>query len=171
MSHRWEKCHKCGGPPWGARSSSLTLSTPALGPCTEMSLHNIWLWKSAGLNSKRAETPLSKGPCTNALTLRPSTEAGVWKAPGPCVKIYWLVLRHSPTEQKVVRTSSWDGSAPRHQSLFFFYLTGLVLMGDIFHIPHLPLLPPFTLPKCPPVDVSCPIHQLQSDPHPTTPNG
>lgn len=88
---------------------------PALGPCIgKMSLPNIWFWKSAGLNSRRTETLFSKGPCTNTLTLRSSTEGGLWKAPGPHVKeIYQPILWHLPKEQKVVRTFSADGSAHR----------------------------------------------------------
>lgn len=163
--HRWYseprvgEMSQCGGSLWGARGSSLTLSTPALGSCTgKMSHHNIWLYKSVALNSRRNEPALPKSLCTNTLILRPSTERGVWKSPKPCAKeIYWLVLWHVKKEQKIVRIFSEDGNDCRHHFPYSPSTLGLALMDGIFILPI--YLTTTTHPtQMSPVDLSRPIH-------------
>ena len=55
VTHKWEGC--CNQPqrtPWGVRGTSPASGSPAQGASTEkMNPHNIWLWKSVELMSRR----------------------------------------------------------------------------------------------------------------------
>lgn len=71
---------------WGSslKGEGLRPHTPPWGGETRISRAS--LWRATGL----LETGSSflKGECAISLTLRPSTEAAVWKAPGPYMNIY-----------------------------------------------------------------------------------
>lgn len=76
------------------------MSYPALKMYQEDELHNIWLWKPAGLMFRRArgwwktKTLLSKISYTNSLTQSPSAEVAAWKEPESYEEIHWQNLGH-----------------------------------------------------------------------------
>lgn len=64
VTHKQVGYQKCRGPPWGARGPCPTLGIfPTLGIYAgRTSPHNVWLWKSAGLNYKSFENEQSLTP-------------------------------------------------------------------------------------------------------------
>lgn len=121
----------------------------------------------SGLTSKRAKglwetkIPLLKSRCTNPLTLSLSSEAAIWKAPGPYVKkihclVLWWALRGRDLWELSLETYVLISS---FKIFFSPFLGGLILLDislastthskqspkDPLHPPCLPL--PAPLPK------------------------
>ena len=102
-AHRWEEYDHHGGPPWGARGSSLTLGFPAWGTRSEkMSPHNSWLWKSMGLTLGEPEVCkklrlCAIRACTKTHLLQVSVQR---QQPKSYMKeIHWLILGCVPEGQ------------------------------------------------------------------------
>lgn len=72
---------------------------------------SVWLNSRKAGGLRETETLLLQSGCINSLSLRPRTKAAGWKAPGPYMEIYWLILGLVLEGQGSRGTFSRTGSA------------------------------------------------------------